>query len=72
MERVAFEKFTMEAGDCAFIPYSYLHHVVTNHESFNKDEKTKSNDDELQVAASMMFVPEEMFDSTLPACRDKP
>ncbi len=43
IDRVQFEQFTMNAGDCAFIPYSYLHHVVTNKNIENE------RDDALQV-----------------------
>jgi len=57
MQNIEFYEFTQEVGDCVFIPYSMLHYV------------NKTNTDH-HVAASWMFLPNEVYDEE--ACAEAP
>ncbi len=50
LKNVTFHEFTQNAGDCVYLPYSYLHYV-------NK------TDEGMQVAASYMWEPKTIFDA---------
>ncbi|CAD7931960.1 unnamed protein product [Amoebophrya sp. A25] len=54
----------LEPGDCLFQPYSYLHQVNSNaKESSTTNAEVQVQEQDLQVSASFLFSPFEVFDA---------
>jgi len=60
LQDVEYDGFRLNAGDCVYMPYSYLHQVSTNWKGPNTSNNGTS--EELQIATSYMFLPESYYD----------